>query len=123
VATEFLSPKSDLIFKRVVMYLPKMVTEQIGAGADYSKIQRVISIIITDYTINSDNFKYHNKYSLADATGVQFTDILEINTLELSKLPENEDGTSLWAWDEMEWDIELSKQFQGCHCYANRSNT
>jgi len=84
--------------KRVVLYLSKMVTEQVGAGKDYSKIQRAISIIITDYTLKPDKPKYHNRYFLADETGEQFTDILEVNTLELSKLPDTEDGTPLWEW-------------------------
>ncbi|MCL2405924.1 MAG: Rpn family recombination-promoting nuclease/putative transposase [Defluviitaleaceae bacterium] len=90
-------PKPNLE-KRVVLYLSKMVAEQVGAGIDYSKIQRAISIIITDYTLKSNNNKYHNRFSLADETGEQFTDILEVNTLELSKLPETEDGTLLWEW-------------------------
>ena len=90
-------PKLDLE-KRVVLYLSKMVTEQIGSGNNYSKIQRAISIIITDYTLKPNKPKYHNRYFLADETGEQFTDILEVNTLELSKLPETEDGTSLWDW-------------------------
>jgi len=90
-------PKPNLE-KRVVLYLSKMVAEQVGAGIDYSKIQRAISIIITDYTLKPNNEKYHNRFSLADETGKQFTDILEVNTLELSKLPETEDGTPLWDW-------------------------
>jgi len=84
--------------KRVMLYLSKMVAEQVGAGIDYSKIQRAISIVITDYTLKPNNRKYHNRFTLADETGEQFTDILEVNTLELSKLPETEDGTPLWEW-------------------------
>jgi len=75
-----------------------MITEQVGAGIDYSKIQRAISIIITDYSLKPNNAKYHNRYSLCDETGKQFTDILEVNTLELSKLPDIADGTNLWEW-------------------------
>ena len=29
---------------------------------------------------------------------MEFTDIIEVNTLELTKLPETEDGTELWNW-------------------------
>jgi len=90
-------PKPNLE-KRVVLYLSKMVSEQVGAGIDYSKIQRVISIVITDYSLQPNNNKYHNRFSLTNEIGEQFTDILEVNTLELSKLPEAEDGTSLWQW-------------------------
>jgi predicted transposase/invertase (TIGR01784 family) len=84
---------------RVIYCLSKMITEQMGSGKDYSKIQRAISIIITDFTLIPENDKYHNRYNLYDrVTGSQFSDIIEINTLELSKLPEAEDGTGLWAW-------------------------
>jgi thymidylate synthase len=31
-------------------------------------------------------------------TGTVFTDLLEINVLELSKLPAEPDGTALWNW-------------------------
>jgi predicted transposase/invertase (TIGR01784 family) len=85
--------------ERVVFYAAKMVTEQVDAGEDYSKIKRVISIIITDYALLSENDNYHNCYTLYDpGTGSEFTDLIEINTLELTKLPEAEDGTNLWAW-------------------------
>lgn len=90
-------PKPD-IEKRVVLYLSKMISEQVGSGIDYAKIQRAISIIITDYTLKPNKSGYHNRYLLADKAGEQFTDILEVNTLELSKLPEKEDGTPLWEW-------------------------
>jgi len=90
-------PKPNLE-KRVVLYLSKMIVEQVGSGIDYSKIQRAISIIITDYTLKPNNFNYHNRYLLATEAGEKFADILEINTLELSKLPEKEDGTPLWEW-------------------------
>jgi len=29
---------------------------------------------------------------------VEFTDIIEVNTLELTKIPQAEDGTELWKW-------------------------
>jgi predicted transposase/invertase (TIGR01784 family) len=76
-----------------------MITEQLSAGDDYSKIKRVISIIITDYALIPENNIYHNCYTLYDpATHSEFTDLIEVNTLELVKLPETEDGTELWAW-------------------------
>ena len=85
--------------ERVVYYSAKMVTEQIGSGDPYSTIKRVISIIITDYVLIPESEKYHNRYTLYDPeTKSEFTDIIEVNTLELVKLPENEDGTDLWVW-------------------------
>jgi predicted transposase/invertase (TIGR01784 family) len=76
-----------------------MITEQVGAGERYNKIKRVISIIITDHTLIPENQKYHHRFVLYDPeNGIEFTDIIEVNTLELTKLPETEDGTQLWDW-------------------------
>ena len=87
--------------ERVVFYLARMVTEQIGRGEDYQSIKRAISILITDYVQIPENQHYHNCYRLHDPkTGSEFTDLLEVNTLELPKLPQEEDGTALWDWLE-----------------------
>jgi len=89
--------------ERVIFYQSKMITEQIGAGKDFSKIQRVINIVITDENIIDEyeggEGKYHHRILPCDVeTGYQFTDIKEINILELKKLPETDDGSNLWAW-------------------------
>ena len=76
-----------------------MIPKQISSSDKYNKIKRVISIIITDYNLITENDKYHNVYRLYDKdTCSEFTDVLEINTLELSKLPQNEDKSELWNW-------------------------
>jgi predicted transposase/invertase (TIGR01784 family) len=47
----------------------------------------------------SENQNYHNRYRLHDSeTGSEFTDLLEVHTLEIPKLPQNADGTVLWQW-------------------------
>lgn len=85
--------------ERVVFYSAKMIAEQVGAGEDYSLIKQVISIIITDYTLIPESPRYHNHYTLySPETHSEFTDLIEVNTLELSKLPDDEDGTKLWNW-------------------------
>ncbi|MDR1935815.1 MAG: Rpn family recombination-promoting nuclease/putative transposase [Candidatus Accumulibacter sp.] len=90
-----------LMRERLVFYLARMVTEQIGKGEGYQAIKRSISIVITDYLQIPENRSYHNRYRLYDRqTGSEFTDLLEVNTLELPKLPEKEDGTALWNWLE-----------------------
>jgi predicted transposase/invertase (TIGR01784 family) len=41
---------------------------------------------------------YHNRFTLYDpASAIEFTDLIEINTLELPKLPETADNY-LWHW-------------------------
>ena len=54
--------------------------------------------MITDYKIIKDNDKYHNVYTLRDKDGYEFTNLLEINTLELPKLPSKDDKSELWNW-------------------------
>ena len=85
--------------ERIVFYLARMITEQIGEGDSYKTIQRSISILIADHVLISENQHYHNCYTLYDPhTDSEFTNLLEVNTLELPKLPENADGTVLWDW-------------------------
>jgi predicted transposase/invertase (TIGR01784 family) len=85
--------------ERVIYYSSKMVTEQVGKGGKYQRIKRVISIIITNYPLIEKSPKYHHRFTLYDQENkVEFTDIIEVNTLELEKLPKSEDGTKLWDW-------------------------
>jgi predicted transposase/invertase (TIGR01784 family) len=85
--------------ERTVFYLARMINEQIGAGDDYWSIKRTICILITDFVLVGENASYHNRYTLRDPkTGSEFTDLLEVDTLELPKLPRDEDGTPLWDW-------------------------
>ena len=76
-----------------------LITRQVGQGDGYGDIKRVISIVITVYTLIHDNDSYHNRFTMYDPkTDTQFTDLLEINSLELSKLPKESDSTELWDW-------------------------
>jgi predicted transposase/invertase (TIGR01784 family) len=102
--------------ERIVYYSSSMVTGQMRRGGDYANIKRVISIIITDFKMIETNELYHHRFRLYDdKAGVQFTDTVEINTLELPKLPEKPDGR-LWSWlklmDTQEEDemAELAKE-------------
>ncbi|MDR1934377.1 MAG: Rpn family recombination-promoting nuclease/putative transposase [Candidatus Accumulibacter sp.] len=87
------------IRERMVFYLTRMVNEQIGPGDEYWSIKRSICILIANYVLVPENASYRNRYRLYDRqTGSEFTDLLEVNTLELPKLPRDEDGTPLWDW-------------------------
>ncbi len=85
--------------RRIIFYSSKLITEQIGSGGNYNEIENVISIIITDKTLVQDSAEYHHRFTFYDnKAGTEFTDLVEINTLELNKLPENDDGTELYDW-------------------------
>ena len=85
--------------KRIIFYDSKLITEQIGSGDDYDLIKKVISIVITDDNLISASPRYHHRFTLYDPeAGVEFSDILELQLLELKKLPESVDGTELYDW-------------------------
>ncbi|MCL2742818.1 MAG: Rpn family recombination-promoting nuclease/putative transposase [Planctomycetaceae bacterium] len=87
------------LIKRMVFYQSKMVTEQIGEGNDYDVIQQVITIVIADFIVIPNSFAYHHKFRYYDVEhGVELTDLKEIHTLELPKLPEESDMTELFDW-------------------------
>ncbi|MDR2712211.1 MAG: Rpn family recombination-promoting nuclease/putative transposase [Clostridiales bacterium] len=85
--------------ERILFYISKMVSEQLGTSEEYENIKKVISIIITDYPLIDESPKYHHRFTLFDQENkVEFSDVIEVNTLEIAKLPRNEDGTPLWVW-------------------------
>lgn len=85
--------------ERVLFYTSKMITEQIKQGDKYYEIKKVISILILDHNMIKDKPKYNHKFLLHDKTDdTIFTDLLEIHTLELKKLPKNTDNTELYDW-------------------------
>ena len=62
-------------------------------------LNRTISVIITEFILFRDNDDCHNRFLWYNPTnGVLLTDAQEINTLELEKMPESNDGTKLWLW-------------------------
>jgi predicted transposase/invertase (TIGR01784 family) len=85
--------------ERIIYYDSRLIADQLGDGDDYNLIQRVISIIITDFVLIPENDAYHNRYILHDPeTGSTLTDLIEVNTLELVKLPQETDDTPLFNW-------------------------
>jgi len=71
---------------RILFYVSKLITEQIGESDQYEKIKRVVSIIITGHPLIKQSEKYHHHFGLYDIeSGVLLTDNLEIHTLEVPK--------------------------------------
>jgi len=85
--------------QRITFYNAKLVVEQIRSGDDYKYINKAISILITDEVLITGSPKYHHCFKFYDSeAGVELTDIVEIHTLELPKLPDSTDGTELYNW-------------------------
>ena len=71
----------------------------LGSGDRYGAIQKVISIVITEEKIIKQIPRYHHRFTFYDPQAcAEFSDIIEIHTIELGKLPENADGTELYDW-------------------------
>jgi predicted transposase/invertase (TIGR01784 family) len=84
--------------QRILYYAARMIAEQIGERGQYEEIEPVITILITDFVLIRENARYHNRYRLHDPeTGSTFTEHLEVHTLELPKVRED-DHTALWDW-------------------------
>jgi len=89
--------EQDEFPERVTYYNAKMLVTQVKSGDDY-KFQKTITIAIADFDI-VDSPKYHHVFQLNDRdTGVKFTDVIEINTLELKKIPTESDNTKKYDW-------------------------
>ena len=113
IAIEIQIDENPQIKKRIIYYTSKMYTEQLRSGNEYHKLQKVISILITDFVLLKEEGGYHNIYEISNRkSGKRLEDVWEINTLELPKLPKDSDGSMLWNWMEFikaekEEDLEM----------------
>lgn len=86
--------------KRTLFYLSKMYTEQINAGEPYEKLQKCIHVSILDFIhFPNDKEFYRTIHLRDDKTGEIYTDVFEIQILELQKLPDEvKDGEDIIKW-------------------------
>jgi predicted transposase/invertase (TIGR01784 family) len=90
-------PIPDMM-KLIIYGQSKMITEQIRSGNDWAVINRIVTIIITDYPFIPGSMKYHEQFRNRTEYGLELTSLTEINTLDLSKLPSDTDDSDLWYW-------------------------
>jgi predicted transposase/invertase (TIGR01784 family) len=85
--------------ERIAVYAAKLLAEQLSSGRQYKRVNRVISVLITDFDLLKKTNNYHTWFRLRDPSGkITLTDVLEVHTLELSKIPTAEDGQKVWPW-------------------------
>ena len=73
---------------RLIFYDSSLIVGQLDESRKYHTMKRVISILITGYTLIPESSFYHHRFTLYDhRASVEFTDLLEIRTLELTKIP------------------------------------
>ena len=97
--------------ERIAYYDAKMITEQIGKREHYKDIKQVISIVISEKEFIACSPNYHHRFTMYDSENrVELTDIVEVHTLELCKIPAEADDSRLSYWMEFikaEGEIEL----------------
>lgn len=85
---------------RSIYYLSKMYTEQIKEGEGYDRLQKCIHVSIFDHDFFKDDRECYRRIAFCDTkTGKEYSDLMEIHILELSKLPpkhKNETGLLQW---------------------------
>jgi predicted transposase/invertase (TIGR01784 family) len=85
--------------KRIVYYNSKMTTEQMRSGFKYEALRQVISVVIANHTLLPRDRAYLNYIDLRNReSGNLFTDLQQYVILELSKLPEEDDGLAVWPF-------------------------
>ncbi len=74
---------------RIIYYLSHLIKSQIKMSENYITINKTISISILNFNLIHDSINYKHIFHLYDAKqGVEFSDVVEIITLELPKLPD-----------------------------------
>jgi predicted transposase/invertase (TIGR01784 family) len=85
--------------ERVLYYASKLIADQLDESDRWYDLRRVISIVILDYDLLPDEGGYHNVFRLLNAGSHRpFTNLLELHTIELRKLPPAADGSPLEVW-------------------------
>jgi predicted transposase/invertase (TIGR01784 family) len=103
ISVEIQIRETPFMAERVAFSTGRNLSRQIAPGQNYSQIGKVVTIVITNYDMIAADDHYRHIFKLFDAEKkILFTDIVEIHTLELKKLPkdsdENESERGLLNW-------------------------
>ena len=85
--------------ERIAYYNDRVFTGQLKEGDSYQKLNKAITVVITEFTLIPETPDCTNGFQWYNiSNGIKLTDKQQINILELSKLPDTDDGTKLWSW-------------------------
>ena len=83
--------------ERIVFYISSLIKDQLLSGDGYDEIRRVIGMVVTERGLIPEDAEYHHRFTLYDLkSDIALTDLIEVHTLELAKLPKENDGSGLW---------------------------
>ena len=84
--------------QRLTHYAAALLISGLAPGQRYDEARKAICVAITDFNLTSDN-AYASTHQMCNInTGTPLTGIMEVDLLELPKLPADSDGTALWGW-------------------------
>jgi predicted transposase/invertase (TIGR01784 family) len=87
------------IKERMVYALCKAMSLQLHSGDKYKKLEKVIGIQLTDFTLlkgKDEKDEFHNVYTfMNEKTHTIFSDIIEMHILELPKAPKDMTGNDM----------------------------
>ena len=90
------------IKKRILFYCSKMYVQSLSSGQDYSRLEKSITILLTDYEIKSlkEIKKYMTKWNIReeDYGNIILTDAMEVYIIELPKFEKYKNGSTLDPW-------------------------
>ena len=100
---------------RIVAYNGREFSSQLRVSQQYTKLNAVYSIIITDFVLFPETETYHDVFMYRGEKGNILTDLTQIHVIELPKLPDiAETEKELWlklfkAREEAELDMLAEK--------------
>jgi predicted transposase/invertase (TIGR01784 family) len=81
---------------RISYYQSNMITEQIGMGGHYQDLQQAITIVIADYDIVPETLRCHTTFMMLEREEhFPFNGLMEIDVLNLARLPKEGEGKLL----------------------------
>jgi predicted transposase/invertase (TIGR01784 family) len=107
-----LDVRADLV-DRIIYYHSKMVAQRLAPGSDYGRMNQCVTIVVLGEPLFPGLTGYHHQYCYSEVkTGSVLTEVSQLDTLDLTKVPQTADGSDLWKWlsfigadDEEELDM------------------
>ena len=92
--------KFDFWNERTLFYLSKMFAEQLRKGGSYEKLKKCVQVSILDFILYpEDKRSYRTVHFRDDEDGRIYNDKMELQILELKKLPEElQTGEDIVKW-------------------------
>ena len=85
--------------ERMAFNACRLLAGQLGRGQPYHRLRPAITVVIAGFDLVPGDSDYHHQYLLYDRVHDDtFTEVVQLHTIELTKISETDDGTPAWAW-------------------------